>query len=187
MAEVTISRNIFNVMRGAIGILGLTTLASLFLLQGEVDAIPGHVASVVVDGKRLELQTILQDENTRGIAFVNSSGELTGYSVDGTPIDLCHGFGKGDSERKTCTIDAPIASLIGDMSKAPAETQAGNESDADNSHPVGLAVAVGGTAAEGSHCGYCDNGWGTLVDCHLANDKRRCHDGSHSWCDGSCD
>lgn len=187
MGEITISRNVFNVMRIAIGILGLTTLASMFLLEEEVDATAGHIASIVVDGKRLELQTVLQDEDTTGIAFVNRLGELTAYSSDGTPIDLCHGFGNGDAERKTCQIDAPIATLIGDMSKAPAGTQAGNESDADNTHLVGLAVAPGGTAAGGSHCGLCDNGWGTLVSCHLSNEKRKCHDGTHKSCDGPCD
>lgn len=182
MGEVTISRNTFNVMRTVIGTLALTTFALAFLLADELNATAGHIAKIVVDGKRLELQTVLRDENTRSIGFVNSLSEFAAYSSDGTAIDLCHGFGEGNAERKTCTIDAPIAMLIGDMSKAPAERAARNESESDNTHSVALAVTASGRTAWGSHCGYCRNSVGHLVSCHLSNYTRTCHDGTHVAC-----
>lgn len=184
MCTVNLSRRAFNLMRGGIGALGIAFLASVLLLLDELYSSSDHIANVVVDGRRLELQTVLLDKDTRGIAFVNSVGELTAYSVDGTPIDVCHGFGKGDSERKTCKIDGSIASLIGDMSETPTEPLVHNESNKSD-QPLNQAVEHK-NRSWGSHCGRCDNGWGTLVDCHRDNRTYTCHGGSHVPCDGGC-
>lgn len=77
---------------------------------------PSDVIEIVVEEKALtipeELRKAFGDRDTVSFALVNSKGQLTAFSVDGVPSDLC-GPSEGSRDgSRTCKEEVPSQDLM---------------------------------------------------------------------------
>lgn len=183
------SRTMFNIMCIGTGLLLLATIILSYLLKQEVATVGADPVAAVVDAKSLEmpseLRSSLAAKGIVSVAFFTKKQEILSYGIDGgKPIDLCHGYGEGGAEKKTCKIDIPIAALMEDMVFTDIQTSdSGVPSDSQRS----IVDVIISTAEATQHCGRCPNSSGSLSPCHKSgtNDDKyadSCHSGIHWWC-----